>query len=227
VSCLVDPQVSARGLVVARTGEFPTTSTAPFPVEGTGEDPSEQTMASRSRTSETTAPAAVAARQGQLSLDLPPDERRGYRGPGVCDIVGISYRQLDYWARTGLVTPSIRRATGSGSQRLYAFEDIVRLRVVKRLLDAGVNLERIRVALDELAAQGRSLAEVTLASDGRTVYAIDDDRQLLDLLRRGQGVFAIALEPLVDELRGEVRLLPSSAGTDEDIVSTGPDALAV
>jgi len=183
-------------------------------------------MASRSKTSESTR-ASHAARQGRLDLDLPADDRRGYRGPGVCDIVGISYRQLDYWARTGLVTPSIRRATGSGSQRLYAFEDIVRLRVVKRLLDAGVNLERIRVALDELQAQGRSLADVTLASDGRTVYAIDDDRQLLDLLRRGQGVFAIALEPLVDELRGEVRLLPSSGGTDEDATATAPDTLAV
>lgn len=149
-----------------------------------------------------------AGRQGQLSLDLPVDERRGFSGPVVCRIVGISYRQLDYWARTGLVNPSLRRAEGSGTQRLYAFEDIVRFRVVKRLLDAGVNLERIRVALEELAAQGRSLSEVTLASDGSTVYAIDDDRQLLDLLRRGQGVFAIALDPLVEELRGEVNLLP-------------------
>jgi DNA-binding transcriptional MerR regulator len=184
-------------------------------------------MASRSRTSGTSAPATHAARQGQLSLDLPADDRRGFRGPGVCDIVGISYRQLDYWARTGLVTPSIRRAAGSGSQRLYSFEDLVRLRVVKRLLDAGVNLERIRVALDELVAQGRSLNDVTLASDGRTVYAIDDDRQLLDLLRRGQGVFAIALEPLVDELRGEVRLLPVGAMTDEATGTGAPDALAV
>jgi DNA-binding transcriptional MerR regulator len=183
-------------------------------------------MASRARTTDASAPGEGSARQGQLPLDLPTDERRGYRGPGVCDIVGISYRQLDYWARTGLVTPSIRRAKGSGSQRLYAFEDIVRLRVVKRLLDAGVNLERIRVALDELVAQGRSLADVTLASDGRTVYAIDDDRQLLDLLRRGQGVFAIALEPLVAELRGEVRLLPSGAGADE-AVDSSPDTLAV
>jgi DNA-binding transcriptional MerR regulator len=149
-----------------------------------------------------------AGRQGQLSLDLPVDERRGFSGPVVCRIVGISYRQLDYWARTGLVPPSLRRAAGSGTQRLYAFEDIVRFRVIKRLLDAGVNLERIRVALEELAAQGRSLSEVTLASDGSTVYAIDDDRQLLDLLRRGQGVFAIALDPLIDELRGEVNLLP-------------------
>jgi DNA-binding transcriptional MerR regulator len=165
-----------------------------------------------------------AGRQTQLSLDLPVDERRGYRGRVVCSIVGITYRQLDYWARTGLVPPSLRRAEGSGTQRLYAFEDIVRLRVIKRLLDAGVNLERIRIALEELVSQGRALSEVTLASDGSTVYAIDDDLQLLDLLRRGQGVFAIALEPLVNELRGEVDLLPvgtEGAGAGADEASTG------
>jgi DNA-binding transcriptional MerR regulator len=148
------------------------------------------------------------AQQGQLVLDLPVEGRPGYRGPAVSEIVGITYRQLDYWARTGLVSPSISKAKGSGSQRLYSFEDIVRLRVVKRLLDTGVTLERIRAALEELGRQGRALTDVTLASDGRTVYAIDDDRQLLDLLQRGQGVFAIALEPLVEELRGEVSVLP-------------------
>jgi len=149
------------------------------------------------------------AQQVRLDLDLPVEERRGFRGPAVSDLVGISYRQLDHWTRTGLVSASVRRAEGSGSQRVYAFEDIVRLRVIKRLLDAGVTLERIRRALEELTAQGRSLSDVTLASDGRTVYAIDDDRQLLDLLRKGQGVFAIALEPIVAELRGEVSLLPT------------------
>ena len=157
---------------------------------------------------------ATTAKQGQLTLDLPRDDRPGYRGPAVCDVVGITYRQLDYWARTELVRPSIQGASGSGTQRLYSFEDIVRLRVIKRLLDAGVGLERIRIALDELGRQGRSLSDVTLASDGSTVYAIDDDRQLLDLLRRGQGVFAIAVDPLVDELRGEVSVLPSTPGID-------------
>jgi DNA-binding transcriptional MerR regulator len=157
--------------------------------------------------------------QAQLALDLGVPEPDGYRGPAVSEIVGISYRQLDYWARTGLAVPSVRRAEGSGSQRVYSFEDVVRLRVIKRLLDTGIGLERIRTALDELAARGRTLSDVTLASDGRTVYAIDDDRQLLDLLRRGQGVFAIALEPLGEELRGEVALLqPRTAdpevGTD-------------
>ena len=155
------------------------------------------------------------AAQGQLALDLEVPEADGFRGPAVCRLVGITYRQLDYWARTGLAVPSVRRAEGSGSQRVYSFEDVVRLRVIKRLLDTGIGLERIRAALDELAARGRTLSDVTLASDGRTVYAIDDDRQLLDLLRRGQGVFAIALEPLVAELRGEVALLAPPAGTDE------------
>jgi DNA-binding transcriptional MerR regulator len=161
-----------------------------------------------------------AARQAQLSLDLPADERPGYRGPAVGEIVGITYRQLDYWARTGLVSPSIRDAKGSGTQRLYSFEDIVRLRVIKRLLDAGVTLERIRAALEELERQGRALSDVTLASDGRTVYAIDDDRQLLDLLQRGQGVFAIALDPLIDELRGEVSLLPVATSTTGAVTET-------
>ncbi len=154
------------------------------------------------------------ATQGQLLLDLPREDRPGYRGPAVCEVVGISYRQLDYWARTELVRPSIQGASGSGTQRLYSFEDIVRLRVIKRLLDAGVNLERIRAALDELSRLGRTLSDVTLASDGNTVYAIDDDRQLLDLLQRGQGVFAIAVDPLVDELRGEVSALPSTQGVE-------------
>jgi DNA-binding transcriptional MerR regulator len=164
---------------------------------------------------------AKAAKQGQLRLDLPTDERRGFSSPDVSRVVGITYRQLDYWARTGLAVPSIRGAKGSGTQRVYSFEDIVRLRVIKRLLDAGVNLERIRAALDEIARQGRTLSDVTLASDGRTVYAIDEDRQLLDLLQRGQGVFAIAVDPLVDELRGEVSVL-STVEVDE----TGADAEA-
>jgi DNA-binding transcriptional MerR regulator len=169
---------------------------------------------------------AKAAKQAQLVLDLPTDERRGYGGPSVSEVVGISYRQLDYWARTGLAVPSIRGAKGSGTQRIYSFEDIVRLRVIKRLLDAGVGLERIRAALEELARQGRTLSDVTLASDGRTVYAIDDDRQLLDLLQRGQGVFAIAVDPLIDELRGEVSVLSPVVGVAAEERGDGRDELS-
>jgi DNA-binding transcriptional MerR regulator len=159
---------------------------------------------------------------GQLSFDVgDAAPREGYRGPTVCRIVSITYRQLDYWARTGLVEPSLRRAEGSGTQRLYSFDDVVRLRVVKRLLDTGVSLQKVRLAVDELRARGHSLADATLVSDGETVYAMTDDAQVLDLLRRGQGVFAIALDPVVDELRGEVAAFPSERL--EDAVEVVPE----
>ncbi len=154
---------------------------------------------------------------GQLRLDV-GDEAEGFRGPTVCKIVGISYRQLDYWARTGLVEPSYRRAEGSGTQRLYSFDDVVRIKVVKRLLDTGVSLQKVRLAVDELRRTGGSLAESTLISDGTSVYALDDDQQLLDLLRKGQGVFALAIDPVVEELRGEVTAFPT-----ERVTATEPE----
>jgi DNA-binding transcriptional MerR regulator len=146
---------------------------------------------------------------GQLVLDVgDAGVVEGYRGTSVTKIVGITYRQLDYWARTGLVEPSVRKATGSGTQRLYSFDDVVRLRVVKRLLDTGVSLQKVRRAVDELRARGRSLADATLVSHGDSVYLLDDDAELVDLLKRGQGVFAIALGPVIDELEGEVAAFP-------------------
>ena len=83
-----------------------------------------------------------------------PDELVGYRGPSACQIAGITYRQLDYWARTSLVVPSIRSAAGSGSQRLYSFKDVLVLKIVKRLLDTGISLHNIRVAVDHLRQRG-------------------------------------------------------------------------
>ncbi len=139
----------------------------------------------------------------------------GFRGPTVCKIVGITYRQLDYWARTGLVVPSVRDAKGSGTQRLYSFDDLVELRVMKRLLDTGVSLQRVRQAVEELRRRGRTPGDVTLLSDGATVYALDDNAQVIDLLARGQGVFAIALGPIVSELRGEVTQFPFEEVTRE------------
>src|SRR5690349_10922710 len=89
--------------------------------------------------------AGEAEEQGLLFTDdvspLPSDA--GYRGPTACNAAGITYRQLDYWARTGLVEPTVRGATGSGSQRLYSFRDILILKVIKRLLDAGISLQQI------------------------------------------------------------------------------------
>ena len=94
--------------------------------------------------------------------DAPGDDV-GYRGPTACSAAGISYRQLDYWARTGLVEPSVQAAHGSGSQRLYSFRDILVLKVVKRLLDTGISLQQIRAAVQHLRDHGtEDLAQVTL-----------------------------------------------------------------
>ena len=129
----------------------------------------------------------------------------GYRGPTACSAAGITYRQLDYWARTDLVVPSIRSASGSGSQRLYSFKDILVLKVVKRLLDAGVSLQNIRVAVDALRSRGvEDLAQVTLLSDGTSVYECTSSEEVVDLLRGGQGVFGIAVSGAMREISGTI-----------------------
>ena len=134
----------------------------------------------------------------------------GYRGPTACAAAGITYRQLDYWARTSLVVPTVRGASGSGSQRLYSFKDILVLKVVKRLLDAGVSLQNIRVAVDTLRQRGvDDLARVTLLSDGTTVYECTSSEEVVDLLQGGQGVFGIAVSGALRELRGSLEHLPS------------------
>ncbi|TDC74425.1 MerR family transcriptional regulator [Streptomyces hainanensis] len=121
-------------------------------------------------------------------------EELGYRGPSACAAAGITYRQLDYWARTGLVPPSVRPAHGSGSQRLYSFRDVLVLKIVKRLLDAGVSLQSIRTAAQALrAADLAELAETTLMSDGAAVYRCASPDDLAELLRGGRGVFGIAV----------------------------------
>ncbi len=149
----------------------------------------------------------------------------GYRGPTACSAAGITYRQLDYWARTTLVVPTIRTASGSGSQRLYSFKDILVLKVVKRLLDAGVSLQNIRVAVETLRMRGvDDLARVTLLSDGTTVYECTSAEEVVDLLQGGQGVFGIAVSGALRELRGTLEHLPSerAAATDVDETLTTP-----
>ncbi|MCJ7724950.1 MAG: MerR family transcriptional regulator [Acidimicrobiia bacterium] len=152
-------------------------------------------------------------------------DNRGYRAPQVCKIVGITYRQLDYWARTRLLRPSLAEAQGSGTQRLYSFGDIVQLRVVKRLLDAGMSLKKIRSAMDILRSELSSdqpLADVTLLSDGITIYAAHSSDEVVDVFRRGQGVFGIAVGPVQAELEGELlTLFP-----DEPAVAAAPEMSA-
>jgi DNA-binding transcriptional MerR regulator len=139
-----------------------------------------------------------------------PDELVGYRGAAACQIAGITYRQLDYWARTGLVAPSIRTAHGSGSQRLYSFKDILVLKVVKRLLDTGVSLQNIRLAVNHLLETGEAdLTGITLMSDGTTVYACTSPDEVVDLVQGGQGVFGIAVGRVVSEVEGSLAELPA------------------
>jgi DNA-binding transcriptional MerR regulator len=168
------------------------------------------------------------AAQGLLFTDDLPELREdtGYRGPTACSAAGITYRQLDYWARTGLVAPSVRGATGSGTQRLYGFKDILVLKVVKRLLDTGVSLQQIRVAISHLRERGvEDLARITLMSDGASVYECTSADEVIDLLQGGQGVFGIALGRVWREVEGELASLPSERAEDEPLAAHPADEL--
>ncbi|MDQ1667761.1 MAG: hypothetical protein QOH75_3792 [Actinomycetota bacterium] len=154
---------------------------------------------------------ARAGEQGLLFTDDLPNlpEDMGYRGPTACAAAGITYRQLDYWARTGLVEPGIRSAHGSGSQRLYGFRDILVLKVVKRQLDTGVSLQKIRTAVNHLPERGvDDLAEMTLMSDGASVYECTSADEVVDLVQGGQGVFGIAVGRVWREVEGSLAELP-------------------
>ena len=172
----------------------------------------------------------VTGEQGALFADDSPsgDDELGYRGPTACSAAGITYRQLDYWARTGLVQPSIRPAHGSGSQRLYSFRDILVLKIVKRLLDAGVSLQNIRTAVEHLRERGvRDLAVITLMSDGASVYECTSADEVVDLLAGGQGVFGIAVGSVVREVEGSLATLPSVRADDSGAADEHPsDELA-
>ncbi len=170
--------------------------------------------------------------QGTLFDDLPADQRPGatpadigYRGPTACSAAGITYRQLDYWARTGLVEPSVREASGSGTQRLYSFRDILVLRIVKKLLDAGISLQNIRTAISTLRTRGvEDLGQITLMSDGTTVYECTSTDEVVDLLQGGQAVFAIAVGRQVRDVEGSLSQLPGERTSGAAVPAT--DAVA-
>ncbi|WP_437091421.1 MerR family transcriptional regulator [Streptomyces sp. enrichment culture] len=171
-------------------------------------------------------PTAVPSSGGATSM---ASEQIGYRGPTACAAAGITYRQLDYWARTGLVEPSVRPAHGSGTQRLYSFRDVVVLKIVKRFLDTGVSLQNIRTAVRHLRERGFSdLERMTLMSDGATVYECTSPDEVHALLQGGQGIFGIAVgvvwrdvESALSQLHGE------RVDTGETLVGHNPaDELA-
>jgi DNA-binding transcriptional MerR regulator len=119
-------------------------------------------------------------------------EEIGYRGPQVCAIVGITYRQLDYWARTELLRPSLCDAQGSGSKRRYSYLDLVALKVIKNLLDAGVSLKTARKAIDYLREHlGEDLATASLVIDENKSVLARNGEDIFDLVRHGQGVLNI------------------------------------
>ncbi|MCL2784126.1 MAG: MerR family transcriptional regulator [Propionibacteriaceae bacterium] len=135
----------------------------------------------------------------------------GYRGPVACTAAGITYRQLDYWARTGLVIPQIRMAEGSGTQRLYSFRDLLMLRVIKKMIDAGISLQQIRLAVSHLRSRGDvDLTTITLISDGTSVFECTNDSEIIDLLKGGQAMFAIGLSGVWHDIEGTLVELPTN-----------------
>ena len=146
--------------------------------------------------------SADGAVQGELfSSEDSEDAKRGYRGTVASKVAGITYRQLDYWARKQIVEPSITPSHGSGSRRLYSFKDVVILAVSKRLLDAGVNLQNVTAAIGFLSRRStRQLADVTIMCDGQQVYECTTSEQMLELLRSGKAVFGVSVGSLWHEI---------------------------
>jgi DNA-binding transcriptional MerR regulator len=152
--------------------------------------------------------AALAGRDGGDEI--------GFRGPQVCKIVGISYRQLDYWARTDLVRPSLADARGSGTQRQYSYRDLVRLKVIKNLLDSGVKLQAARKAIEYVRGDlGDDWASASLVLNGTNSVLVRTGEDLVDVVRQGQGVLNIvSLGQVVDELEASIHDLGDAAPTD-------------
>jgi DNA-binding transcriptional MerR regulator len=141
----------------------------------------------------------------------------GFRGPQVCAIVGITYRQLDYWARTDLLRPSIADAKGSGTQRLYSYRDVLELKVIKKLLDAGISLQSARRALQCLRDNlGADVASANLVMAGSTSVLAKTGQEVVDLLQGGQGVLnVVPLAGVVEELDAAIHSLAPAPASEE------------
>jgi DNA-binding transcriptional MerR regulator len=178
-------------------------------------------------TGSTSRPAQpVRTTQGSL-LNRDGDEI-GYRGPQVCAIIGISYRQLDYWARTDLVRPSLADAHGSGTQRRYSYRDLVRLKVIKSLIDSGVKLQTARKAIEYLREDlGDDWASASLVLNGANSVLARNGEDLVDLVRHGQGVLNIvSLGQVVDELDASIHDLAPGPEQSSSAASTQRDRTA-
>lgn len=118
--------------------------------------------------------------------------QQSFSGKRTAEIVGITYRQLDYWARTELVRPSVLDATGSGSRRAYSYNDLLELKVIKTLLDAGLRLDSVRDVFQFLKEQlGTDVASANLVINGKKSVVVRSGQELIDLLQNGQGVLNV------------------------------------
>jgi DNA-binding transcriptional MerR regulator len=153
---------------------------------------------------------------------------QGYRGPQVCKIVGITYRQLDYWARTDLIRPSLADAKGSGSQRRYSYRDLVELKVIKNLIDAGVSLQSARKAVAYLRDNlGEDIVSANLVINGGGSVLARTGEEIVDLLRQGQGVLNIVpLGGVKDEIDAAIHELPSTEAVPRPVERPGPADIA-
>ena len=133
--------------------------------------------------------------------------QQGYTGPEVCKITDISYRQLDHWTTTKLINASIRNIKGSGFHRIYSFNDIVLVKLVNKLRSAGISLQKIRIALknvNQILGKNSKISDVSIFSDGSSIYVLTDNDQMIDLLKKGQAVFGISLGPVHTETEAEI-----------------------
>lgn len=161
----------------------------------------------------------------------------GFSGAKAAEIVGISYRQLDYWARTDLVRPTVTDAAGSGSRRRYGYTDLLELKVIKSLLDAGIRLENVREIFNYLRdILGQEVTSANLVIQGSTSVVIQTDGELIDLIHKGQGVLNILpLAGVRDEMDARIRELrpveaaeaseASAASSSSDRAEAIPDAV--
>jgi DNA-binding transcriptional MerR regulator len=150
----------------------------------------------------------------------------GYSGRQAAEIVGISYRQLDYWARTDLVRPSLADATGSGSRRRYSYRDLLELKVIKTLLDAGIKLESVRQVFTYLREQlGEDVATANLVINGSRSVLVRDGAELVDVLKQGQGVLNILpLAGVREEIDAKILQFQRSTGVSAEADAASPDA---
>jgi len=127
-----------------------------------------------------------------------------FRTSEVSHVVGATYNQLVYWDKTGLVSPSLRAASGRGSRRLYSVEDIFELKILMKLLDSSLPLQRIRSSFRFIRGQSKALSSLVVLTDGKTVYFYEDYDVLVDTLKKGQTVLRIAVQDLIAEVQARL-----------------------